>query len=177
MSVVYWSIFLPDSQATERLGQALARLLPGGVPYAAGKIPGGPLFPQPVPLLFDGELGAGKTSLTRALVYACPGGELAEFSSPSFNIYNLYPTIPPIAHADLYRLPPGSGPDDDLLEMMEDGKTLLIMEWAQRLPGNLMPQEYLHLELLEEEAGRRVNFTAKGERAHELLAGLRQMFS
>lgn len=168
---------MPDSRETERLGQYLARLLPGGAAQAAGQatapVPGG----QPVPLLLDGPLGAGKTSLTRALVAASQGGDLAEFSSPSFNIYNLYPTIPVIAHADLYRLPPGSGPDDDLLEMMEDGKTLLIMEWAGRLPEKLIPSGYLHLELMEESDGRRVNFTAKGARACELLDGLRQMFS
>ena len=62
-------------------------------------------------LLLRGPLGSGKTTLTRALVEALPGGDQAEVASPSFTLCNYYPTTPPVMHCDLYRSP-GSLPDE-----------------------------------------------------------------
>jgi len=87
---------------------------------------------QPLPLLLlDGDLGAGKTTLVRFLVSSLPGGEQAEVSSPSFNILNIYPTQPEVAHFDLYRL---QGPPEDFwADILEDENRLRIVEWAKYL--------------------------------------------
>jgi tRNA threonylcarbamoyladenosine biosynthesis protein TsaE len=94
--------------------------------------------------MLEGALGAGKTTLVRGLVAALPGGEEAEVSSPSFNVLNLYPTTPPTAHFDLYRLE-NQPPDESLLECIEAGAHLLLIEWPQYLPRRHWPASYLRL--------------------------------
>lgn len=88
---------------------------------------------DPPTVLLYGDLGAGKTTMVRGLVGGLPGSEEAEVTSPSFNIVNHYPTSPPVAHVDLYRLESGTRLDDELLEVLEDPGALVLVEWAERL--------------------------------------------
>lgn len=114
-------IALPDEAATVALGQALAtRLEPGEA------------------LCLSGPLGAGKSTLARALIRALtsPGEEVP---SPTFTLVQFYDTPAfPLAHFDLYRL---SDPDEayeiGLDEALEAGVALI--EWPQRLEGRLPP--------------------------------------
>ncbi len=151
------TIFLPDADATRTLGRLLAHGLPSAPPYPA--------------LLLEGDLGAGKTTLTRALVEALPGGDQAEPASPSFNIMNLYPTTPPVAHFDLYRLA-GARLDDDAAEQLEDPAVLAVVEWAQFLAPAERPADALTLRWQPAPTGRRLELTASGPAAHALLARL-----
>jgi tRNA threonylcarbamoyl adenosine modification protein YjeE len=109
-------LHLPDPEATARLGSALASSCVLG-DYIA----------------LDGPLGAGKTSLVRALV-ATLGGDPAVVASPTFTLLNRYEARFPIVHVDAYRLQgaaalAGLGFD----EMAESG--LGIVEWASLVPG------------------------------------------
>ena len=78
---------LETPAATAAMAQAFARAA-----AAADVLPA---------VLMNGQLGAGKTTFVRALVELLPGSENAEVGSPSFNLVNLYPTTPPVAHFDL----------------------------------------------------------------------------
>jgi len=82
-------------------------------------------------LLLSGDLGAGKTTLTRYLVTAL-GGDGRQVSSPTFTLMARYPGPVPVLHVDLYRL--GTGGDvffDELGESLPpDGVT--IIEWGER---------------------------------------------
>ena len=118
---------LHSLEATRRFGQTLAHSLARVSPGA---------------LLLFGALGAGKTTLTRALVEALPGGEAAEVSSPSFTICNLYCTAPLIHHFDLYRLEPGTS-DESLAESLDDPAVLTIIEWPDRLSKRDYPDDGL----------------------------------
>lgn len=106
------------SQATEEtflIGQSLSAFV----------------FPSLV-IFLSGELGAGKTVLARGLVQGLGGKHVR---SPSFTLVNEYPTTPPVAHVDLYRL---AGSETDTLgldEYVENGY-ILIVEWADRLFDN-----------------------------------------
>src|SRR5690606_14428446 len=52
-----------------------------------------------------GDLGAGKTTLARALVTSLSGGRQEEMPSPTFTLVQTYDTARmPVAHLDLYRL-------------------------------------------------------------------------
>lgn len=53
-------------------------------------------------VLFEGELGAGKSTFIRGIVRAL--GYDGTVRSPSYNLVQFFPTEPPILHADLYRV-------------------------------------------------------------------------
>ncbi|MGL1862519.1 MAG: tRNA (adenosine(37)-N6)-threonylcarbamoyltransferase complex ATPase subunit type 1 TsaE [Pseudodesulfovibrio sp.] len=145
---------LKDADATLELGVLLAKSI------AEAEIPPA--------LLLQGDLGSGKTTLVRGLVESLPGADMAEVSSPSFNIFNLYPTVPPVAHFDLYRLE-GMPPDDALFEQMEDRKTLTVVEWAQFLDRKLWPDEAILLEWNPSNTGRNLTLNAMGKTAQGLI--------
>ncbi len=118
---------------------------------------------QPGALLLYGDLGAGKTTLTRAIVEALPGGGLAEISSPSFTICNIYCTAPVVHHFDLYRLEPGTS-DEALGESLDDLAVLTIVEWPDRMAKRDQPDDGLvcRLEGGGEENTRRAELSAVG---------------
>lgn len=76
----------------------------------------------PAMIILSGELGAGKTTLTKFLT------DISEFTSPS---YSLIQELGSCAHADFYRLE-----DDSELIHLEiplylEGKDLFIVEWGK----------------------------------------------
>ncbi len=81
-------------------------------------------------LLF-GDLGSGKTSLTRGMVRVAGGYGVR---SPTFTLVNVYKTpIRRIFHVDLYRV---ETPEDFYTLGVADflGREMTIVEWADRLP-------------------------------------------
>jgi tRNA threonylcarbamoyladenosine biosynthesis protein TsaE len=106
---------LPTRRATKHLARALAcALAPGDA------------------VILTGALGAGKTFLVRALCRALGLGGSVRVVSPTFTLIRELPTVPPIAHADLYRL---TSPEEakalGLLELRDRGR-VLIVEWGER---------------------------------------------
>ena len=93
------------------------------------------------------DLGGGKTTLTRGFVSALPGGENAEVASPSFTLCNVYPTRPEVLHADLYRLSEGASMPEEMEDLMEDGATLLVLEWPEFLARQYYAEERLEVRL------------------------------
>ena len=152
-------IHLPNAEATLELGIFLAKAVKN--------------MPNPPSLLLQGDLGSGKTTLVRGFVESLPGSEMAEVSSPSFNIFNLYPTEPPVAHFDLYRLE-GMPPDDALFEQLEDPETITIVEWIQFLARKYWPEEALFLEWTPSKTGRTLTLHAMGETTQALVSALAQ---
>ena len=153
---------LAGEAETLRLGAALAKVLES--PRA-----GSGVCPA---LLLAGDLGAGKTTLMRGLVAALEGGDLAEVASPSFNLQNLYPTRPPVAHFDLYRLS-AAQPDEELLEELADRERIAAVEWIERLAPELWPEPWLHVLLTPRGRGRGALLTCRGEAAAAALTRLK----
>lgn len=118
----------------------------------------------PPPVLMRGDLGAGKTTFIRSVVAALPGSDKADVSSPSFNIVNLYPTTPEVAHFDLYRTA-GQGVDADLEELLFDARLWCLMEWAEYLPAQCIPPTYLALDWTARDDTREVRLHAHGAAA------------
>lgn len=134
-------------------------------------------------MLLEGDLGAGKTTLTRFLVEALPGGDEAEVASPSFTLCNIYPTRPELWHYDLYRLEDASA-SDDLLDALEaiahapQGRAaLMLVEWPERLDAALLPPSYIHCRLTAEQNDRRASFTGYGNAAQKILERVNALFS
>jgi tRNA threonylcarbamoyladenosine biosynthesis protein TsaE len=138
-----FSLPLPDEAATERLGAALA----------------GRLQPRDVVALVGG-LGAGKTTLARAILRAASGEPALVVPSPTFTLVEVYDT-PRGAfwHFDLYRLETA----EQVFELgWEEARAdgIVLVEWAERL-GPLLPHERLTVTLSIEGDGRRA--TLEGE--------------
>jgi tRNA threonylcarbamoyladenosine biosynthesis protein TsaE len=102
----------------QRLGEAIAaRLRPGDV------------------IALSGGLGAGKTTLARAIIAAL--GHQGEVPSPSFAILEVYdpPSVRlPLVHADFYRLARPQEADELGLDDYRDGAALLA-EWPEHAGG------------------------------------------
>jgi tRNA threonylcarbamoyladenosine biosynthesis protein TsaE len=87
-----------------------------------------------------GELGAGKTFLTRAIARGLGVPERIPVTSPTFTFINEYDGRLHIYHMDLYRLTDLT--ELDTLPWMEAlyGTGVSLIEWPERL-GTLMPEE------------------------------------
>ena len=126
---------LPDLAAMARLGAAIAQnLRPGDVVALAG------------------GLGAGKTTLARAIIAGL--GHQGEVPSPSFAIIELYepPTVRlPVVHADFYRLKRPEEAEEIGLDDYRQGAAL-IAEWPEQAGGFAHEPGCLSI-TLEPEAG------------------------
>ena len=84
-------------------------------------------------LLLEGQMGAGKTTFTRALVAAL-GGNPDLVSSPSYALMNGYQCEPPLWHVDAWRM--SSDEDFDNLGLDDLGEgAIVLVEWPSRIPS------------------------------------------
>ena len=131
-----FSLPLPDEAATERLGAALAaRLRPRDV------------------VALEGGLGAGKTTLARAILRAASGDPALNVPSPTFTLVEVYETgRGSFWHFDLYRL---EEPEQVFELGWEEARIdgVALVEWADRL-GALLPRERLTIRLSVVDEGR-----------------------
>ncbi|MFO7584160.1 MAG: tRNA (adenosine(37)-N6)-threonylcarbamoyltransferase complex ATPase subunit type 1 TsaE [Anaerolineales bacterium] len=141
-------------EETRQLGRKLGQLLrPGDL------------------LCLQGDLGAGKTTLTQGIAEGW--GSADSVSSPTFVMVNLYRAADgtPLYHMDAYRiesLPEAAqlGLDD----MLAEGA--LIVEWPERIEP-LLPKERLWLTLTHiSETERQLEINANGARHETLLQAI-----
>lgn len=144
---------LDDDAATRALGAALSGLLRTGDVIA-----------------LHGDLGAGKTTLTRGLVQAlCGAGE--DVPSPTYTLVQAYDAPDfPLWHFDLYRLDRPEDVNELGWDDTQDG--VAVIEWPARA-GRYLPATRLDLtlEMLGEQ--RRARLEPVGEDWQKRLDGFR----
>jgi len=109
----------------------------------------------PVLILLSGELGAGKTTLTKGIVSGTGAAPEDEVTSPTFTLVHKYGRETPVYHVDLYRV----GGLHDLetlgLEDLFSERAVVIVEWSEKFSVRTdWPVMHIHLEHVSEEARR-----------------------
>lgn len=142
---------LADTDMTEALGRALAETRPA----------------QAVVHL-QGDLGAGKSTLARALLRAL--GVEGAIRSPTYTLVERYPIPAGEAwHLDLYRI--GDAAELDFLGLDDAVATLWLVEWPQRA-GPALPAADLRVELEMSGNGRSAYLQAMSDIGRAWLAEL-----
>jgi tRNA threonylcarbamoyladenosine biosynthesis protein TsaE len=148
---------LADEAATQRLGRVLESHL------RAGDV-----------VLLEGDIGAGKTCLARALIQEGLA-VLEDVPSPTFTLVQTYEVRHgELWHCDLYRL---TDPDE-LFELGLDSAmetAICLIEWPDRM-GDARPKNALTLKLSTDGAGRSAELIgpeAWQTRCREIAAGMR----
>ena len=145
-------IYLENEEQTREIGAKLGKLL----------------TPKSV-ICLVGDLGAGKTTMTQSLAQSL---EVDDYiTSPTFTIVNEYEGKMPLYHFDVYRI----GSSDEMYDIGFDeyinGDGVCIIEWAN-LIEDILPDEYLYIEMNYKEIGREMILTPKGEKYEEIVKEL-----
>lgn len=134
---------LSNAEETERLGQCLATILQAGDVVA-----------------LDGDLGAGKTTLSRGLIRALCSNS-TEVPSPTYTLVQTYESESfLIWHFDLYRLQE----PDEIFELgwTETATGVALVEWPERAGAHL-PKNHLKVHLETVGDARRAILEPLGE--------------
>lgn len=150
---------LGTPEHTDALGNALAAALAGD-----GAV-----------ITLHGELGAGKTSLVRAVLRGL--GHEGRVPSPTYTLLESYePAGRSVRHLDLYRLA-----DPDELEFLGfrdliEPDHVIFIEWPER-GGDLVPGPDLAIRLEYEGRGRHITIDSPTERGRRIVTRLSEALS
>lgn len=134
----------------------------------------GALLNQGDMVLLAGDLGTGKTHLSKGIVAGTGSTDLV--TSPTFVFINQYrtPTQLTVFHVDLYRVNTSAELDSIGLADATEGTGICLIEWAERDPS-LCTTPHLHIALCHHtRASRLIRLTSAGTRAQALLYRLQQ---
>lgn len=118
-------------------------------------------------LILTGELGAGKTTITKGIAKALGISQMIK--SPTYTIVREYEGSLPLYHLDVYRI--GDDPDSIDLDDFLFGDGVTVIEWGELLGENL-PKDYLTVKLDKVADGRQVSLNASGLRSQKLLEAI-----
>ena len=92
------------------------------------------LWTDPITVLLGGELGAGKTVLTRGFCSALGLEDLSLVHSPTFSLINQYETPSGLLfHIDLYRLDSSKEQYSIGLDEILGEPGFVVIEWSEKL--------------------------------------------
>lgn len=149
-----FSLSLADTEATVALGNKLAHIIQS--------------LEHGVVAYLNGDLGAGKTTLTRGFVQGM--GHKGNVKSPTYTLVEPYDLCPwQVYHFDLYRLA-----DPEELEYMGirdyfNDKSCAFIEWPEKGQGILQKAD-LVINLAYSGEQRVVNITAENSLGEKVLA-------
>jgi tRNA threonylcarbamoyladenosine biosynthesis protein TsaE len=110
----------------------------------------------PILLLLSGDLGTGKTTLTKGIVAGLGAASEDDVTSPTFTLIHVYgPDAGKVYHGDLYRVDSFHDFETLGLEDVFAEPAILILEWSEKFPlESPWPQIRVRLEHLGGDARR-----------------------
>ncbi len=87
----------------------------------------------PALVLLSGDLGAGKTTLTKGIASGLGAADEDEVTSPTFTLVHKYGRGSPVYHVDLYRIADFHDLETLGLEDVFSEKAVVIVEWPDKL--------------------------------------------
>lgn len=152
------SFFTYSEKETEKLGEKLGTIVkPGTI------------------ILLRGDLGTGKTVLTRGIARGL--GIEEPITSPTFTLIHQYQGRLPLYHFDIYRIEDPEEMYDLGYEEFFYGDGITVVEWPERLQW-LLPDEYLEIIIerffLNGQDKRRISVAGKGVQYKKLEGELVQ---
>ncbi len=157
LEMSHYKTYLADEAGTQALGKRLARCL----------VPG-------LNIYLHGDLGAGKTALTRALLHAA--GYAGHVKSPTYTLAEPY-TITlrqqtvKLMHFDLYRMISAEEFLDAGFREEFNASNICIVEWPEKA-DTVLPTPDLNVFLSIAGEGREVELQALSDKGSECLTRL-----
>lgn len=126
----------------------------------------GKLLNKGAVVILEGDLGAGKTTMTKGIGKAL--GITKVINSPTFTIMKIYKGTMPLYHMDLYRL---TYPDYELEDYIEaDGIT--VIEWPS-MALELIPKDHIKITItIDDNSNRNLNIEFIGNKYDYLRGAL-----
>ena len=144
------SIYLENEKATSSLGEKIGKFL----------------FPGAI-LCLNGDLGAGKTALTKSIALGL--GIREDITSPTFTIVNEYEDGRlKLNHFDVYRIGSSDEMYDIGFEEYIGSEGVCIIEWSQIIE-DILPDERLDINIKYEDEGRRLEVSPRGQAYKSLV--------
>lgn len=149
---MHWQLHLPDETATAALGAALAYAIKDNATVS-------------LTIALDGDLGAGKTTLSRGLLRAL--GHSGPVPSPTYTLLEPYAfdTLT-VHHLDLYRLADGS--ELEAIGWRDLDNSIRLIEWPSKAP-EILSQMDLLINLTWDGDGRMVSAAAQSAAGRTIL--------
>ncbi len=111
--------------ASEYLSRSAEETIAKGRELAAGLKP-------PVVVLLSGELGSGKTTLTKGLISGLGAGAEDDVTSPTFTLVHVFHNHCAVYHVDLYRVEGFHDLETLALEDALAEPAIVIVEWPEK---------------------------------------------
>lgn len=143
-------IFLENEESTKKIGEIIGEKLFNGAI-----------------LCLNGDLGAGKTTLTKSIAKALRIDE--DITSPTFTIVNEYTEGSiPLYHFDVYRI----GEADEMYDIGFDeyinSDGVCIIEWSSII-RDILPKERLEINLNYSGMGREMEIISYGDKYKKIV--------
>ena len=119
----------------------------------------GAALSAPALVLLSGDLGAGKTTITKGIVSGLGAAREEDVTSPTFTLVHKYEGAARVYHVDLYRIVSLADFETLGLEDVFSERAVVIVEWSEKIElGSAWPTTRIHLEHLDENT-RRISVT------------------
>ncbi|SEI77373.1 tRNA (adenosine(37)-N6)-threonylcarbamoyltransferase complex ATPase subunit type 1 TsaE [Streptococcus equinus] len=118
-------------------------------------------------LVLTGNLGAGKTTLTKGIAKGLDINQMIK--SPTYTIVREYEGRLPLYHLDVYRI--GNDPDSIDLDDFLYGDGVSVIEWGELLEEDLL-RDYLEVVITPSGDGRQIELQTNGPRSKELAEAM-----